>query len=284
MEAQDPEPYGLATRGMGRREALGLGALGALGIGLGSGLLAGDSGPAPAFPSARARARSVLRPLRPVPAKPASAHPASASAPIKPWHKAAHYIHELDPHAPKNAVALTIDDGPHPEWTPRVLDLLAKHEVKATFCLIGEQIRDNYQLVQLMVEAGHGVANHTWRHPIDINRLPARRVESEIVKTWKVIVEVTGISPRLFRAPGGNWSPTVFEAVARHGMLPIDWDVDPRDWSRPGVPHVTHELLKGRGGDILLCHDGGGDRSQTLKSLRTVLPRLQSRGLEFITL
>jgi peptidoglycan-N-acetylglucosamine deacetylase len=307
MDAHDLEPHDRASHEIGRRQALGLGVLGVFGVGLSSSLLAGDAGPALASPPMHVGSPtgnpagrqtgnpagnltgSLTRGLPPSDQPPhlvttPTVHPASATAPVAPWHKPARSVHDLDPNAPKNAVALTIDDGPHPEWTPRVLDLLAKHEVKATFCLIGEQIRDNYKLVQLMVTAGHEVANHTWHHPININRLPAHRVESEIARAHRVIVEVTGTSPRLFRAPGGNWSPTVFKATARHGMYPIDWDIDPRDWSRPGVPHVTRALLKGKAGDILLCHDGGGDRSQTLKSLKTVLPRLKSRGLEFITL
>ncbi|MGI8330020.1 polysaccharide deacetylase family protein [Actinomadura scrupuli] len=282
MEAHDREPHAVVAREIGRREALGLSALGALGVSM---VLAGDAGPAPDYRPLRTRAKGPPPPRPSVsPVTPSPARPVGATGPVPAWRKPARSVHDVRPDAPKNAVALTIDDGPHPEWTPRVLDLLAKHDVKATFCLIGEQVRDNYKLVQLMVEAGHEVANHTWRHPININKLPAGRVENEIVKARQVIVEVTGTTPRLFRAPGGNWSPTVFKAVARHGMFPIDWDIDPRDWSRPGVRHVTRELLRGKAGDILLCHDGGGDRSQTLKSLRTVLPRLKDRGLEFITL
>ncbi|MCW2917074.1 MAG: nodB [Actinomycetia bacterium] len=278
MEPHDLEPYDLGAHEIGRRQALGLGALGALGVSLGSMLLAGDSGAVPR-PTRQLLQRRLMPQMTSAPAR-----PVSAPAPVTLWHKPARSIHDLRPDAPKNAVALTIDDGPHPEWTPRVLDLLAKYGVKATFCLIGEQVRDNYKVVQLMVEAGHEVANHTWHHPLNINRLSPKRVEAEIVRARQVIIEVTGTSPRLFRSPGGAWSPTIFKAVARHGMLPIDWDIDPRDWSRPGVSHVTRELLKGKAGDILLCHDGGGDRSQTLKSLKVVLPRLKSKGLEFITL
>jgi peptidoglycan/xylan/chitin deacetylase (PgdA/CDA1 family) len=273
----------IRARELSRREALELSALGVLGVGLSSGFLAGDSEPTPTRQPVRQPVRTLAKGPPPT-HRSAPAHPASATRAVAVWKKPARSVHDLKPDAPKNAIALTIDDGPHPKWTPLVLDLLAKHEVQATFCLIGEQVRDNYKVVQLMVEAGHQVANHTWRHPIDINRFSNKRVETEITKTHRVIVEVTGTAPRLFRAPGGNWSPTVFKAVARHGMFPIDWDIDPRDWSRPGVSHVTRKLLEGRAGDILLCHDGGGDRSQTLKSLKTVLPRLKSRGLEFITL
>jgi peptidoglycan/xylan/chitin deacetylase (PgdA/CDA1 family) len=283
MEPRDLEPYDLGAHEIGRREALGLSVLGALGVSLGSGFLVGDSGPAVTYRPVRNLAKGPPPAQRPT-QTPAPARPAAAIGPVALWHQPARFVHDIRRDAPENAVALTIDDGPHPEWTPRVLELLAKHEVKATFCLIGEQVRDNYKLVQLMTGAGHEVANHTWNHPININRLSNQRVEAEIVKARRVIVEVTGIAPRLFRAPGGNWSPTVFKAVARHGMVPIDWDIDPRDWSRPGVPHVTRELLKAKPGDILLCHDGGGDRSQTYAALQTVIPTLLARGYSFVAL
>jgi peptidoglycan/xylan/chitin deacetylase (PgdA/CDA1 family) len=281
LKPYDLVPHDLGAPEIGRRVALGLSVLGALGVSMGSGLLVGDSGPTPTPPPPHNLAKGP--PPAPRPTRPA-ARPASALRPVAVRRKPAHFVHDIRPHAPKNAIALTIDDGPQPEWTPRVLDLLAKYEVKATFCLIGEQVRDNYKLVQLMVEAGHEVANHTWTHPINIKRLSTKRLNTEITKTRQVLVEVTGKTPRLFRSPGGAWSPAIFKAVAHHGMYPIDWAVDPRDWSRPGVRHVTRELLRGKAGSILLCHDGGGDRSQTLKSLKTVLPRLKSRGLEFITL
>jgi peptidoglycan/xylan/chitin deacetylase (PgdA/CDA1 family) len=193
-------------------------------------------------------------------------------------------VHDVIPHAPKRAVALTIDDGPDPTWTPKVLDLLAHYEVTATFCLIGIQVRKYPDLVRKIVEAGHQVANHTMHHPVNLYRLPGHRVDAEIGDAYKEIKDVTGVSPKLFRAPGGTWSRRVLKSVARHGMLPLDWDVDPRDWSRPGTRHITHALLHAKPGDILLCHDGGGDRSETLRALHTVIPRLKKRDLEFISL
>ena len=76
----------------------------------------------------------------------------------------------------------------------------------------------------------------------------------------------------------------MFDTAARHGLEPIDWDVDPRDWARPGVPAITRRLLRANPGDILLCHDGGGDRSQTYAALTRVLPELKARGLTFVSL
>ncbi|HEU5156856.1 MAG TPA: polysaccharide deacetylase family protein [Streptosporangiaceae bacterium] len=204
------------------------------------------------------------------------------------WIRAAHRplyrVHDLLPHAPKRAIALTIDDGPDPRWTPRVLDLLAHHEVSATFCLIGVQVRQYPDLVRAIVDAGHQVADHTMHHPVGLCRLPEHRIDAEIGAAHKLIKDVSGLAPKLFRAPGGIWSRTLLRSVARHGMLPLDWDVDPRDWSRPGTRRIAHTLLRAKPGDILLCHDGGGDRSETLRALHAVIPRLKGRGLEFISL
>ena len=97
-------------------------------------------------------------------------------------------------------------------------------------------------------------------------------------------MRASGFRPRQFRAPGGNWGPDVFAECARQEMLPLGWDVDPRDWSRPGVAHIKSTMLAARPHDIILCHDGGGDRSQTFAALSEVIPALLSRGWTFVTL
>ena len=88
----------------------------------------------------------------------------------------------------------------------------------------------------------------------------------------------------MFRSPGGEWNEFVFQSCARMGQTPVDWDVDPQDWRRPGAAIIAQRLLAARPGDILLCHDGGGDRSETVKALQTTLPALRGRGLTFLTL
>jgi peptidoglycan/xylan/chitin deacetylase (PgdA/CDA1 family) len=193
-------------------------------------------------------------------------------------------VHDLLPDAPRSAVALTIDDGPHPLWTPRMLDLLARYHVRATFCLVGLEVRAFPDVVRRAVAAGHMVCNHSNTHPQPFTGLSAEQLDVEIGTAQAVIVAETGHSPKLFRAPGGTWSKGVFTAVAAHGLIPIDWDVDPRDWARPGTGAITSRLLAARPGDILLCHDGGGDRSETLAALTRVLPVLLARGYQFVTL
>ena len=275
-------PFDELGSALGRREALGLSLFGALGLSMvGSWLVNGDTVPVSA---AAAKPVPTGRPG----GSPAARRRAPKIRPDHEWIQAAHgplfRVHDLIPHAPKRAVALTIDDGPNPTWTPRVLDLLAHHEVTATFCLIGIQVRQYPDLVRQIVDAGHQVADHTMHHPVNLCRLPQRRIDAEVGDAHKLIKDVIGVAPKLFRAPGGTWSRKLLRAVSKHDMLPLDWDVDPRDWSRPGTRHIARALLRARAGDILLCHDGGGDRSETLRALRTVIPRLKDRNLQFITL
>ncbi|WP_261986874.1 polysaccharide deacetylase family protein [Actinomadura sp. HBU206391] len=244
----------------------------------GSVLLRGDA------PPADPRISSALPVLSPRPAHAVKKRPKPKPKPVPARRAPAFKIHDVRPDAPPRSIALTIDDGPSREWTPKVLALLERHDVQATFCVIGQEVRRFPELLREIVAAGHQVANHTMHHPVSLARLPARRIEAEIRDAHRYIQDVGGTTPKLFRAPGGNWSPAVMKTAAKHGMLPIDWDIDPRDWARPGATRITRSLLRGKAGDILLCHDGGGDRSQTLNSLRKVIPRLKDRGLEFIAL
>jgi peptidoglycan/xylan/chitin deacetylase (PgdA/CDA1 family) len=273
---------------MSRRKALGLGALSVVGAGVtGSAILRGDAAQgAGQRPSALAGSgvRPTRRAVSPMAQPTLTPTPTPTPTAVAARRKPAYKIKDIRPDALDHGIALTIDDGPNPEWTPKVLQLLDKHNVKATFCLIGIEVRQYPDIVREIAAAGHQIANHTMHHPLSLPRLSARGIEAEIKDAHRHIQDITGTTPTLFRAPGGNWSRSVLKSVARLGMLPIDWDIDPRDWSRPGVDRITHAMLRGKAGDILLCHDGGGDRSQTLSSLRTVIPRLKDRGLEFIPL
>lgn len=185
---------------------------------------------------------------------------------------------------PSNAVALTVDDGPHPVWTPKILALLDRYHVQATFCLIGNQVRGHESVARSVVAAGHQVANHSWSHPIRLQRYTPGQMHREIDKAQDKIYSATGHTPRLFRSPGGGWSPSLFTQAAASGLIPIDWSDDPRDWQRPGTTAVVRRLLAAKPGQILLCHDGGGDRSETYAALRQVIPALLARGYTFVEL
>ncbi|MCW2944530.1 MAG: polysaccharide deacetylase [Actinoallomurus sp.] len=210
--------------------------------------------------------------------------PGYARGPLQALNKPVHNLRDLAPAAPPNAVALTVDDGPHPKWTPIMLDLLAEFHVSATFSLIGEQVAEFPKLVQRIVAAGHQVSDHTVTHPLDLPQLGTARIREEIGGAHDRIAQTTGVAPKFFRAPGGAWSHQVLDTATEHGMISIDWQVDPRDWARPGTTRITDVLLHAQAGDILLCHDGGGDRSETINALRTVIPALKQRGLTFVAL
>jgi peptidoglycan/xylan/chitin deacetylase (PgdA/CDA1 family) len=188
------------------------------------------------------------------------------------------------PAFPAHAVALTLDDGPHPVWTPKVLSLLDRYHVPATFCLIGNQVLGHEGVARSVVAAGHKVANHSYSHPTALPTEPAQRMGTEIGWAQDKIHSATGFTPRLFRSPGGGWSPALLAKTAQAGLIPIDWSDDPRDWARPGVEAIVSRLLAARPGQILLCHDGGGDRSQTYAALQTVIPALQAKGYTFVSL
>jgi peptidoglycan/xylan/chitin deacetylase (PgdA/CDA1 family) len=180
-------------------------------------------------------------------------------------------------------IALTIDDGPDPVWTPKILALLARYQIPATFCMIGRRAAAQPRLVAAVVDGGHHIANHTFTHPILFNTFTASQVRAEIDRATDAIVKASGgHRPTLFRAPGGAWSPSNLAVVAGAGMRPLDWSVDPRDWSRPGVRHIVDTILtKTHPGSIILDHDGGGNRQQTVDALTIVLPRLIDAGYHF---
>ncbi len=181
-------------------------------------------------------------------------------------------------------MALTIDDGPDPRWTPQILDLLQRNEIQATFSLVGVHAHAHPDLVRRITAEGHGICNHTMTHPQPFSRRSTAVIRRQIADAQSAIVDAGGHAPRLFRSPGGDWSPGVLAATADAAMIPLDWDIDPRDWSRPGIASVTRHLLAARPGDIMLCHDGGGNRAQTVASLRAVLPVLRGRGFTFVAL
>jgi peptidoglycan/xylan/chitin deacetylase (PgdA/CDA1 family) len=252
-----------------------------------SALLAG------AAPTRRAGPGAATPAPRTAPSHPATAPPATgratttgpAAARARPVFTLAEYRRAVPgPAFPANAIALTIDDGPHPHWTPPILRLLDRYHVPALFCMIGNQVLGHEDTARSVVRAGHQVANHSWSHPNAMARQPAHVARREILHTQDKIHSATGYTPTLFRSPGGSWSPSLARTAADTQMLPLDWSDDPRDWSRPGVAHITRRLLAAKPGQILLCHDGGGDRSQTLAALRTVIPALQARGSQFVAL
>jgi peptidoglycan/xylan/chitin deacetylase (PgdA/CDA1 family) len=181
------------------------------------------------------------------------------------------------------AIALTIDDGPSPVYTPQVLRLLARYRITATFSMIGIQAQAYPAVAREVAEAGHLIANHTWTH-LDLQWLPPALVTEQMTRAADAIHTATGRVPGLFRAPYGAWSPFVLAQCARTGLTPLGWSVDPRDWSRPGVPAIVANIMRNtHTGSIILEHDGGGNRAQTVAALKVVIPRLLDAGYRFRT-
>jgi peptidoglycan-N-acetylglucosamine deacetylase len=190
-------------------------------------------------------------------------------------------VHYLDD-GPK-VIALTIDDGPSPVYTPQILALLEKYRVTASFSMIGESVTYYPGIARDVADAGHVIVNHTWDHA-DLPRLTAAQTRAEISRASDVIHSAVGKRPEMFRAPYGAWSPAALQYCAIEGLTPLDWSVDPRDWSRPGVQKIVRTIMATtRTGSIILEHDGGGDRSQTVAALKIAIPRLLDQGYRFAT-
>ena len=177
-----------------------------------------------------------------------------------------------------SGLALTFDDGPS-GYTNQVLDLLAQYHVKATFCLIGQQVAAYAEQVRRIVAEGHTLCNHTWTHDLNLRNRPTEQIRSELQRTTDAIHAIVPDAPiRYFREPGGNWGPSTVNMATSLGMTCLHWNADPQDWRRPGAQAIINYVLRTASpGGIILMHDGGGDRSGTVLALRTILPNLVSR-------
>jgi peptidoglycan/xylan/chitin deacetylase (PgdA/CDA1 family) len=180
------------------------------------------------------------------------------------------------------AIVLSIDDGPHPLYTPQILRLLRRHKVTAAFSMVGVHVDAYAGVAREVSGAGHMIVNHTRTHG-DLAAMTPGAVTSEMDYASDAIHRATGRTPDMFRAPYGAWSPVVLRHCMKTGMTPLDWSVDPRDWARPGVNAIINNIMSHtRRGSIILEHDGGGDRSQTVAALTFVVPRLLDAGYHFV--
>nr|WP_233604355.1 polysaccharide deacetylase family protein [Micromonospora sp. HM5-17] len=176
-------------------------------------------------------------------------------------------------------VALTFDDGPDPRFTPQVLALLRRFQVKATFCLVGENVRAYPELVRAIAADGHTLCNHSWSHDVDLGKRPYATILADLRRTSDAIRAVApGAVVAYYRQPGGNWTASVAAAARQLGMTPLHWTVDPRDWARPGAGNiVTTVTTRTFPGAIVLLHDAGGDRRGTVSALYPILVTLGRR-------
>ncbi len=193
-------------------------------------------------------------------------------------------------------IALTFDDGPSPDWTPKILDILKEKGVHATFFIIGENGAAHPRLVQRVLAEGHDLGNHTFTHP-NLGETPDSVAGVELNATQRLIEALTGRSTRLFRPPYfGDAEPTSAQEIApmevaeKLGYLTVGLKVDPDDWQKPTADQIVERVLDQatdpdpeRRGQIVLLHDAGGDRSATVEALPKLIDALRAKGLEFVS-
>jgi peptidoglycan/xylan/chitin deacetylase (PgdA/CDA1 family) len=179
-------------------------------------------------------------------------------------------------------VALTFDDGPDPVSTPQILDLLARHDARATFCVVTNTAMEHWRLVRRVVDEGHQLCDHTSAHDPGLARAEPADVARAMRLSGAELAAAAGDPDRpatLFRAPQGIWSPGLEQGAAAAGMRPLGWSVDPRDWTGAPAATVVAAVQRDlRDGGVVLLHDGGGERGETVAALRELLPWLREQG------
>ena len=185
-------------------------------------------------------------------------------------------------------LALTYDDGPNDPHTLRLLEVLAKHDVRATFFLVGRYVQQRPQIVRELAKAGHVLGNHTFTHPnlIFCSELQTR---IQLAECSRAIEDAAGLSPKLFRPPFGGRRPSTLRIARQMGLEPVMWSVTGWDWEAKPADYVEGKVTgQVKGGDIVLLHDGGhremgADRSQTVIATNNLIARYKGEGYQFVT-
>jgi peptidoglycan/xylan/chitin deacetylase (PgdA/CDA1 family) len=219
-----------------------------------------------------------------------------AYAAISPWSQIFGHTLTAPPNSPgqPGELALTFDDGPNPACTPSLLDILAQHEVRATFFLIGSFAQQQPGLVRRTLAAGHLIGNHSWSHP-NLALTSTRKVEEELTRTRDILEQITGAPIHCFRPPYGARRPRVLRIARQLGMEPVTWNAMTTDWSEPSADKIARRLIhkidrlhqKGRAANIVL-HDGGhrgmgADRNPSINAAALLLARYKATH-RFVTL
>jgi peptidoglycan/xylan/chitin deacetylase (PgdA/CDA1 family) len=185
-------------------------------------------------------------------------------------------------------LALTYDDGPNDPYTGHLLEVLARHDVKATFFMIGNFVEQRPQIARDVYIAGHAIGNHSYSHP-NLIFVGEKELRSQLERTQKAIADAGCGTPTLFRPPFGGRNPRTFGVVREFGLTPIMWRVTCYDWSATSSDSIVKKAnAQIRGGDVILLHDGGHlamgtDRSHTVKATDEIIRRYKGEGYEFVT-
>lgn len=183
-------------------------------------------------------------------------------------------------------IALTFDDGPHPQYTPDILDLLDKYNIKSTFFVLGQFAEQHPDIIKRQSEEGHEIGNHTYSH-INMKKVSKEKFEEEFNKTQEIILSLTGTESKVFRPLYGFCDEKALSIIDKHDCNVILWSTeqDSKDWSNPKVDKiVTYTISNIKNGDIILFHDYVYfEKSNTLEALKLIIPELINKGYRFVT-
>lgn len=184
---------------------------------------------------------------------------------------------------PTRKIALTFDDGPHPRYTERILNVLEKYDVRATFFVIGVNVQNYPEPLKKIYAAGHEVGNHTFHHDNN-NDLDADNARHEMSKCEQIIFETVGVKPTLFRPPRGKCNQDVINAAQELGYSVVLWSIDTLDWKGTSSKCIASTVNNNvQGGDIVLMHDYTSMNNTTCDALEIIIPKLLSEGYQFVT-
>jgi chitin deacetylase len=183
----------------------------------------------------------------------------------------------------QKVIALTFDDGPWPESTTQVLDILKQNNIKGTFFVVGQNVKNYPDLLKRVNAEGHAIGNHTWHHWYHVMNQQAAAYE--INHTTDLIYKTTGVKTNLFRPPGGMMHNGVAAYARNKKYAVVMWSSDSVDYSQPAVPKLVDNVFRqAKPGGIVLMHDGGGNRSRTVQALPEIIARFRKQGYRFVTI
>ncbi len=180
-------------------------------------------------------------------------------------------------------ISLTFDDGPHRVLTPEILDILDEYGIKATFFVVGENIKQNPDILRRIADSGHEIGNHTESH-IDCNKSNYRDIKKELMTVHEKVLEICDYNIKLFRPPGGALNKKMKKVTDEMEYNVVLWSIDTKDWAHTDISKISHNISENvKGGSIILFHDYITRNSPTPETLKTVIPELINKGYSFVT-